>query len=146
MLTLGQFSLLRDLAEAKRPLTQETLNSSVGQALHAKGFIDSGSITPMGLEALEPFKVDNAVIMAAGFSSRFAPLSYETPKGLTSVRGEKLIERQIRQLKAAGIDEIIVVVGYKKALFEYLEERFGVTIVENHEYSKRNNHSSLWGC
>lgn len=144
MLTYEEFCLLRDLAEKKQTVTNELFNSRLGQALHAKGFIDLGSITTVGLEALEPFKVDNAVIMAAGFSSRFAPLSYETPKGLTSVRGEKLIERQIRQLKAAGIEEIIVVVGYKKALFEYLEERFGVTIVVNHEFSKRNNHSSLW--
>ena len=41
--------------------------------------------------------------MAAGLSSRFAPISYEKPKGLLKVRGEVLIERQIEQLKAAGI-------------------------------------------
>ena len=34
------------------------------------------------------YKVDNAVIMAAGTSSRFAPLSYETHKSLLTVRGE----------------------------------------------------------
>lgn len=43
------------------------------------------------------YKVDNAIIMAAGGSSRFAPLSYETPKALTEVKGEILIERQIMQ-------------------------------------------------
>ena len=58
--------------------------------------------------------VDNAVIMAAGTASRFAPLSFEKPKALIEVKGEVLIERQIRQLKEAGISEIIVVVGYKK--------------------------------
>lgn len=42
------------------------------------------------------YKVDNAIIMAAGVSSRFAPLSYEKPKALTVVKGEVLIERQIR--------------------------------------------------
>ena len=47
--------------------------------------------------------VDNAVIMAAGVSSRFAPLSYEKPKALVEVNGEILIERQIHQLKEAGI-------------------------------------------
>ena len=41
----------------------------------------------------------NAVIMAAGMSTRFAPLSYEKPKGLWKVKGEILIEREIRQLK-----------------------------------------------
>ena len=45
-------------------------------------------------------KVDNAIIMAAGTSSRFAPLSRERHKGLTVVRGEVLIERQIEQLLA----------------------------------------------
>ena len=49
------------------------------------------------------YKADNAVIMAAGLSSRFAPLSYEKPKALIPVRGEVLIERQIRQLREAGI-------------------------------------------
>ena len=39
------------------------------------------------------YKVDNAIIMAAGVSSRFAPLSFETPKALTEVKGEILIER-----------------------------------------------------
>lgn len=47
--------------------------------------------------------VDNAVIMAAGTSSRFAPLSYEKPKALINVKGEILIERQIKQLYDVGI-------------------------------------------
>ena len=42
--------------------------------------------------------VNNAVIMAAGTSSRFAPLSYEKPKALIEVKGEILIERQIKQV------------------------------------------------
>ena len=43
------------------------------------------------------YKVDNAIIMAAGTASRFAPLSFEKPKALIEVRGEVLIERQIKQ-------------------------------------------------
>lgn len=66
------------------------------------------------------YQVDNAVIMAAGLSSRFAPLSYERPKALITVKGEVLIERQIRQLREAGIREIILVAGYKKEQFYYL--------------------------
>ena len=73
-------------------------------------------------------KVDNAVILAAGTSSRFAPLSYEMPKGLISVRGEVLIERQIRQLKEVGIDQIVVVTGYLKEQFEYLAKEYGVIL------------------
>lgn len=90
------------------------------------------------------YTVDNAVILAAGLSSRFAPLSYEKPKALIEVRGEILIERQIRQLQEAGIKEIFLVVGYKKEMFDYLKEKFGVHILDNTEYAVRNNNSSLY--
>ena len=58
--------------------------------------------------------------MAAGTSSRFVPLSAERPKGLVEVKGEVLIERQIRQLKEAGIADITLVVGYKAEMFANL--------------------------
>ena len=85
----------------------------------------------------------NAIIMAAGMSSRFAPLSYERPKGLLKVKGEILIERQIRQLQEAGITDITLVVGYMKEMFFYLEDEFGVKIVVNEDYFKYNNTSTL---
>lgn len=89
-------------------------------------------------------KVENAVIMAAGLSSRFAPISYEYPKSLVKVKGQVLIERQISQLKEAGIDDITIVVGYKKELFNYLVDKFQVKLVDNPEFSTRNNHSTLY--
>ena len=85
----------------------------------------------------------NAIIMAAGMSTRFAPLSYECPKGLLNVRGDVLIERQIRQLQDAGIVDITVVVGYMKESFMYLKEKFGVDIVVNDDYNRYNNTSSV---
>lgn len=85
----------------------------------------------------------NAIIMAAGMSTRFAPLSYELPKGLLNVKGEVLIERQIRQLQEAGISDITVVVGYMKESFMYLKDKFGVTIIENEDYNRYNNTSSV---
>lgn len=88
--------------------------------------------------------VDNAIILAAGTSSRFAPLSREHHKALTVVRGEILIERQIRQLKDAGIADIIIVTGYKAEEFSYLVEDFGVRIIHNPFYKERNNNSSIW--
>lgn len=88
-------------------------------------------------------KVDNAVIMAAGTSSRFAPLSYEKPKGLITVKGEVLIERQIRQLKSAGIDNVYIVTGYKAEEFDYLQSKYGVKTVHNPYYDTRNNNASI---
>lgn len=91
-------------------------------------------------------KVDNAIILAAGTSSRFAPLSYEIPKGLLEVRGEILIERQIRQLQECKIPEIIIITGYKSEQFHYLEHKFGVTLIHNPNYLIRNNHSSIYAA
>lgn len=85
----------------------------------------------------------NAIILAAGTSSRFVPLSYEKPKGLLKVKGEVLIERQIRQLKDAGIKDITIIVGYKADLFFYLMKKFGVKIVFNEDYYRYNNTSSI---
>lgn len=89
-------------------------------------------------------KVNNAIIMAAGTSSRFAPLSYEKPKALIEVRGEVLIERQIRQLREAGINQIIIVTGYMAEQFEYLKEKYGVILVHNPDYLIRNNNASIY--
>lgn len=101
------------------------------------------SITNEGMQALDPYRVDNAIILAAGLSTRFAPISYEKPKGLLKVRDEVLIERQIRQLQEVGISDITVVTGYKKEQYFYLEDTLGVHIAINEEYAERNNHSSL---
>ena len=89
------------------------------------------------------YKVNNAVIMAAGTSSRFAPLSYEKPKALIEVRGEVLIERQIRQLREAGIEEIYIVTGYKAEQFSYLADKYGVVLRHNPYYETRNNNASI---
>lgn len=94
-------------------------------------------------EQLKSFRVENAVIMAAGLSSRFAPISDYKPKSLCLFRGEILIERQIRQLFEVGIKDIYLVVGYKKEMFEYLKERYQIHFIENPNYRERNNTGSL---
>lgn len=81
--------------------------------------------------------------MAAGTSSRFVPLSLEKPKGLLEVKGEVLIERQIRQLKEAGVEDVTIVTGYKSHSFEYLREKYGVSLVHNEDYARYNNTSSI---
>lgn len=81
--------------------------------------------------------------MAAGTATRFAPLSYEKPKGLLEVKGEILIERQIHQLIEAGINDITVITGYKSTQFQYLREKYGVKLIMNEDYNVYNNTSSI---
>ena len=108
-----------------------------------RGYIMDNKLTSKALNALQPYKVNNAVILAAGASTRFIPLSLEQPKGLYEVRNEKLIERQICQLKQAGIDDITLVLGYKKEMFYYLEDKYQVKFIINDSFNIKNNIESL---
>ena len=153
-MTKNEFSLLYEIKkngiQSCRKLRDRT-NLSTGyisqtmKAFSEKGLIDTKGITKIGMEALNPYKVDNAVIMAAGMGRHFVPFTLEKPKGLLVVKNEVLIERQIEQLQEAGIWEIIVVLGYKKEAFFYLEDKFeGLKIIINPEYNRKNNTYTLY--
>lgn len=85
----------------------------------------------------------NAVILAAGFAARMVPINLDTPKALLEIDGEPLIERQIKQLRAVGIQEIYVIVGFLKERFDYLIDKYGVVLVVNEQYAAKNNLHSL---
>lgn len=117
-----QFLVLKQYAE-KKQIKDETKQYII-KDLTEHGYLANNQITATGLEALKPYKVENAIIMAAGMSTRFAPMSYEKPKALLNVKGEVLIEREIRQLQEAGITDITLVVGYMKEKLYYLVDKF----------------------
>ncbi|MDR1082241.1 MAG: phosphotransferase [Coriobacteriales bacterium] len=152
MLSENQFLILRELRQTpdstQRELSRQTglslgtVNTTINN-LSSRGFLETSGVTARGIEALDPYRVDNAIIMAAGISSRFVPISYEKPKGTLTVRGEILIERLIRQLQEVGIDDITVVIGYMKEQYLYLEDAFDVKLVINEEFAERNNNSTL---
>ena len=138
----------RDLAK-KLSLSLGTINTTMAKALDL-GYItkeDYGyPLTQKGLDFLENYRVDAALFLAAGFGSRFVPLTYETPKGLLKVFGERMIERQIQQLHAVGITDITIAVGYLKEKFEYLIDAYGVKLLYNPEYATKNTLATLWNA
>ena len=153
-MTAKEFSVLNNIYNASAGRAQSTMDLGLSRALSDRdifarlaeqGFTDAatGEITEKGLSALEPYRVRSAVILAAGSATRFIPLSLEQPKALYEVRGEKLIDRQIKQLKEAGIEDITVVVGYKKDMFRYLGDKYGVRLLFNPAYNVKNNIESL---
>ena len=121
-----------------------SVNALLSEAKSAGLLKEDTTLTPAGQDYLAPFRVDGAVILAAGFGSRFVPLTYERPKGLLKVNGERMIERQIRQLREVGITDITLVVGYLKEAFEYLIDLYGVKLLYNPDYSTMNNISSVY--
>ena len=111
------------------------------ERLGDKGYIADGVVTELGLEEIRPLKVINAVILAAGGADINAKSVYSMPKGLFVKNGETLIERQIRQLKEAGINDITVVVGYKQELYFFLVDKWGINLEINTDLNKNNIYS-----
>lgn len=136
-------------------ITQRVLAETTGYSLEAvncslKELIQMGYLneelypTLKARDELEINRPRRAIILAAGFGMRMVPINRETSKALLEVNGERLIERQIRQLHDVGIREIYIVVGFMKEQFEYLIDEFGVDLIVNPEYATKNNLHSLF--
>lgn len=121
--------LKRQEFESLRRIKKGDTYSSLDEekSLTEMGLVTDSSLTSLGERFMESFKVKNAVILAAGGANNpFSP-----PKGLIEIKGVPLIERQICQLHEAGITDITVITGYKKEMYFYLMQKYGVKIVGN---------------
>lgn len=85
----------------------------------------------------------NAIILAAGFGSRFKELTKNRHKALFEIDKIPNIERNIKFLNEIGIYEIHIVTGYLHEQFDYLKEKFGVNLIHNDRYKTHNNLSSF---
>ncbi len=89
-----------------------------------------------------------AIILAAGFGQRLAPVTEELPKALVEVNGCPLLENALNLLSEFDIDEVIIVVGH---LRDKIIERIGtdykgmrITYVDNPRYRETNNVYSFY--
>ena len=100
-------------------------------------------INENGLKALEPYRVRKAIILAAGFGSRLAPVTLNIPKPLVKIQGVRIIDTLLDALISKGITNITIVRGYKKEQFDELLEKYPfLRFVNNPEYNITNNISS----
>lgn len=118
------------------------VNRSLRQLMEDGYLSEAVQLTTKARDEIKDKAPKNAVILAAGFGMRMVPINLSTPKALLEVNGERLIDRIIGQLKAVGINDITVVVGFMKDSFEYLIDE-GVDLVYNSEYASSNNLHSL---
>jgi dTDP-glucose pyrophosphorylase len=58
--------------------------------------------------------VKKAVILAAGRGTRMRELTNDLPKPMIAVRGKPILQHIVEGLRAAGVNEILLVVGYRE--------------------------------
>jgi len=90
-----------------------------------------------------------AVILSAGQGSRLLPLTAERPKCLLPLGPKSLIEWQIEILSRSGVDEIVVVVGFRAALVEAVlaglaRPGLAIRTLFNPFYNVADNLGSCW--
>ncbi len=155
MISYKEFEVIRAMLEEKGAKTAAEVYANMNYyvfksesevndliaALERKGFVSNGTVTQSGLDEISALKVKNAIILAAGGSDISAKSVYSMPKGLFMKNGETLIERQIRQLREAGIQNITVVIAYKQELYFFLQDKWGVNLEINPDLKKNNIYS-----
>lgn len=152
-LTKKQFDVLVLLEKERKALTQRQIEEMTGyslgtvnrviQELTEKNFVNGGEITNEGVSALEPYRAKRAIFIAAGFGSRMVPITFNTPKPLVRVHGQRIIDGLIDACLEAGINEIYIVRGYLAEQFDQLLYKYPmIRFLENPLYNEANNISS----
>ncbi len=152
-LTRKQFDVLSNLAYERKTLSQRQLEEKTGYSLgtinkivkelNELGYMENGDITNAGITALEPYRAKRAIFIAAGFGSRLVPITFNTPKPLVRVHGQRIIDGLIDACLEAGINEIYIVRGYLAEQFDQLLYKYPmIRFLENPLYNEANNISS----
>jgi choline kinase len=89
-----------------------------------------------------------AIILSAGQGSRLGALTHDRPKCLIPFAGRSLLDRQLDTLAANGVDEVVVVTGFRDDQIEAsLSRRIGgprVRTIFNPFYKVADNLGSLF--
>ena len=80
-----------------------------------------------------------AIILAAGEGTRLRPHTLDRPKCLVELSGKPLLLHQVDALHATGVDDIVVVTGYRADQIESL----GFSTINNPAYDRTNMVKSL---
>lgn len=154
MLTKKQFEILDALLDGSEKESQRKLSEKTGMSLgvvnkimkelSGLNLVFGNVITIKGIEAMQPYKVQRAVIIAAGFGSRMVPITLNTPKPLVRVKGNRIIDSCLDALREADISDIYIIRGYLAEQFDQLLYKYpNIKFIENPMYNVANNLSSI---
>lgn len=91
--------------------------------------------------------IKQAVIMAGGLGSRFGNRTEAMPKGFIEIDGVAMVERSVKKLIAAGVEEIIIGTGHCSEYYDRLAEKYPcIKTVRNDNYANTSSMGTLEVC
>lgn len=91
---------------------------------------------------------NRAIILSAGQGKRLLPLTESRPKCLVELSGKSLLAWQLMRLEAAGVEEVVIVTGFRADAVETeiqrLNPKIRVRLAFNPFYSVADNLASCW--
>lgn len=91
-----------------------------------------------------------AILLSAGQGKRLFPFTIDRPKCLLDINNYAIIEYQINTLCKVGIDQVVVVVGFKSKMVEnylttiYKKSNINIKFCYNPFYSVSDNLATCW--
>ena len=91
--------------------------------------------------------IRQAVIVAGGLGSRFGDRTKLMPKGFIEIDGIPMVERSVKKLIEAGIEEIIIGTGHCSEYYDELAKKYHVIkTVRNDNYANTSSMGTLEVC
>ena len=81
-----------------------------------------------------------AIILAAGQGKRLSPITDNRPKCMVELEGKTLLEWQLMTLKSSGIEDIVVIRGYRGDMINYPNVKY----YENPNFENTNMVETLF--
>ena len=81
-----------------------------------------------------------AIIVAAGHDKRLEPFNEDLPKCMLEVKGKTILERQIENIRECGINDIIIIKGYRQELINIPNVKYYI----NNDFENTGIVSSLF--
>ena len=91
--------------------------------------------------------IKQAVIVAGGLGSRFGDRTKLMPKGFIEIDGIAMVERSVKKLIEAGIEEIIIGTGHCSEYYDELAKKYHVIkTARNDNYANTSSMGTLEVC
>ena len=143
-ISLGKVNSLIENLEFNKFIMKEVRGREHKYSITKKGLdflereLNKNKNEQLKLHTKEVTNINKAIILAAGRNTNF-----DIPVANLKINDTTLIERNINILRKNGIEDIIVIVGYKSEILKDKLINYDITIIENQNYKWTGTMESL---